>query len=64
MERLATWFIGVGLPYAITVILSKRLIDASGGRKTESVIITDSDHIVLSYLKNQDILERHNETEG
>ncbi len=43
---------------------SKRLIDASGGRKTESVIITDSDHIVLSYLKNQDILERHNETEG
>ncbi|MGN0173228.1 MAG: DUF370 domain-containing protein [Acutalibacteraceae bacterium] len=43
---------------------SKRLIDASQGRKTESVIITDSDHIVLSYLKNEDILERHNESEA
>lgn len=41
----------------------KRLIDATQGRKTESVIITDSDHIVLSYLQNEDILERHNETE-
>lgn len=27
-----------------------KLIDASGGRKTRSVIITESDHIVLSYL--------------
>ncbi|MBQ7129168.1 MAG: DUF370 domain-containing protein [Clostridia bacterium] len=41
---------------------SKRLIDASGGRKTMSVIITDSDHIVLSYLKNEDILKRYDKT--
>ncbi len=41
---------------------SKRLIDASGGRKTMSVIITDSDHIVLSYLKNEDILKRFDKT--
>ena len=26
------------------------LIDASQGRKTKSVILTDSDHIILSYL--------------
>ncbi len=41
---------------------SKRLIDASGGRKTMSVIITDSDHVVLSYLKNEDVLKRYNQT--
>ena len=39
----------------------KRLIDATQGRKTESVIITDSDHIVLSYLSNDEIYSRHNE---
>lgn len=39
----------------------KRLIDATQGRKTESVIITDSDHIVLSYLNNESILQKHNE---
>ncbi len=26
------------------------LIDATQGRKTESVIVTDSNHVVLSYL--------------
>ena len=39
----------------------KRLIDATQGRKTESVIITDSDHIVLSYLSNDEIYSRSNE---
>lgn len=41
----------------------KRLIDATQGRKTESVIITDSDHVVLSYLQSEDILNRNNQTE-
>lgn len=27
-----------------------RLIDASQGRRTASVILTDSDHVILSYL--------------
>ena len=40
----------------------KRLIDATQGRKTESVIITDSDHIVLSYLSNDEIYTRQMET--
>lgn len=43
---------------------SRMLIDATQGRKTKSVIITDSDHIVLSYLANEDILERYNENQG
>ncbi|MGN0556500.1 MAG: DUF370 domain-containing protein [Acutalibacteraceae bacterium] len=28
----------------------RRLIDATQGRRTRAVIITDSDHVVLSYL--------------
>ena len=29
---------------------NNKLIDASSGKKTESVIITDSDHVILSPL--------------
>lgn len=32
-----------------------RLIDATQGRRTRAVIITDSDHIVLSYLQTETI---------
>ena len=38
-----------------------RLIDATQGRATESVIITDSDHVVLSYINNEDIFKKFNE---
>ncbi len=34
------------------------LIDATQGRKTHSVIVMDSDHIVASYLKPETILNR------
>jgi len=34
------------------------LIDATHGRKTMSVIITDSDNVVLSYLEPKDVQER------
>ena len=34
---------------------SKMLIDATQGRKTKSVILMDSDHIVLSYLDVESI---------
>ncbi len=33
------------------------LIDATQGRKTESVIVTDSGHVVLSYLTPDRIVE-------
>ncbi len=39
-----------------------RAIDASCGKKTRSVIITDSDHIVLSALEPERILSRYNES--
>ena len=35
-----------------------RVIDASGGKATRSVIITDSDHIVLSSLTPDDVQSR------
>ena len=34
------------------------LIDATHGRKTQSVIITDSDNVVLSYMELERIAER------
>lgn len=38
-----------------------RLIDASCGRKTNSVIMCDSDHVILSALLSEVIYERINE---
>jgi len=37
-----------------------KLIDATEGRKTRSIIVTDSDHIVLSALQAETILQRIN----
>uniref|UniRef100_A0A7C4EMX4 Putative regulatory protein ENV75_06355 n=1 Tax=Thermodesulfovibrio aggregans TaxID=86166 RepID=A0A7C4EMX4_9BACT len=38
-----------------------KLIDATEGRKTRSIIIVDSDHIILSALQVETILQRINE---
>ncbi len=35
-----------------------KLIDATAGRQTRSVIITDSDHIVLSSILSQTLISR------
>jgi extracellular matrix regulatory protein A len=35
-----------------------KLIDATEGRKTRSIIITDSDHIILSALQVETITQR------
>ncbi len=40
-----------------------KLVDATQGRKTKSVILTDSDHVVLSYLTTDGIEDRFNEAE-
>lgn len=37
-----------------------KLIDATEGRKTRSIIITDSDHLILSALQVETILQRIN----
>ncbi len=39
------------------------LIDATQGRKTQAIIIMDSDHVVSTYLKAETILNR-TELEG
>lgn len=39
------------------------LIDATQGRKTQAILIMDSDHVVSTYLKAETILNR-NENEG
>lgn len=39
----------------------RRLIDATHGRKTRSIIITDSNHVVLSSVHPETISQRMNE---
>jgi regulator of extracellular matrix RemA (YlzA/DUF370 family) len=40
------------------------LIDSTHGRRTKSVIITDSDHIILTYLPTVTVVARANEDDG
>ena len=40
------------------------LIDATHGRRTRAVIITDSDHIVLTYLQCETVANRLNEEDS
>ena len=40
---------------------SGRIIDCTGGRRTKSVIITDSDHVVLSALSAETLSSRMND---
>ncbi len=39
------------------------LIDATHGRRTRAVIITDSDNIILTYLQSETVANRINEEE-
>lgn len=36
------------------------LIDATQGRRTRAVLVTDSDHVILTYLQTETILSRFN----
>ena len=36
------------------------LIDATQGRRTRAVILTDSDHVILSYLQSETVANRLN----
>jgi regulator of extracellular matrix RemA (YlzA/DUF370 family) len=40
-----------------------KLIDATQGRKTRSIIITDSDHVILSAIQAETITQRFSEGE-
>jgi regulator of extracellular matrix RemA (YlzA/DUF370 family) len=35
-----------------------KLVDATQGRRTRSIIVTDSDHVVLSALQTETVAER------
>ena len=41
-----------------------RLIDATYGRRTKSVVVMDSDHIILSALPHDAVAGRLDESEG
>lgn len=41
-----------------------RFIDATHGRRTRAVIITDSDHIILTYLQSETVANRMTEDEN
>ena len=43
---------------------SGRLVDATQGRRTRSIIITDSNHIILSALQAETITQRFLEGKG
>ena len=36
----------------------KRILDATQGRKTRSIIITDSDHVILSAVQVETLMQR------
>ncbi len=42
----------------------QKLIDATNGRRTRTVIVTDSDHVVLSSLQPETVAQRLSELKG
>ena len=42
----------------------RKLIDATNGRRTRTVIITDSDHVILSSLQPETVSQRFTELSG
>jgi len=38
--------------------VNKKLIDATHGRRTRAIIITDSDHVILSSIQSETIANR------
>lgn len=38
--------------------LAGKLVDATNGRRTRSIIVTDSDHVVLSAIQTETIAQR------
>ena len=43
---------------------SRKLLDATQGRKTRSIIITDSDHVILSPVQVETVAQRISEASG
>ena len=43
---------------------SRKLVDATNGRRTRTVIITDSDHVILSSVQTDTLAQRFSELRG
>ena len=41
-----------------TALRHRKLVDATNGRRTRTVIITDSDHVILSSLQPETVVQR------
>lgn len=42
----------------------RKLVDATNGRRTRSIIVTDSDHVILSAIQTETLAQRLTEEEG
>lgn len=42
----------------------RKLVDATNGRRTRSIIVTDSDHIILSAIQTETLAQRIQTEEG
>ena len=43
---------------------NRKLVDATNGRRTRALLVTDSDHVVLSSLQPQTLVQRLQELRG
>lgn len=43
---------------------SRKLVDATNGRRTRTVIITDSDHVILSSVQTDTLVQRFSDLTG
>lgn len=43
---------------------SRKLVDATNGRRTRTVIITDSDHVILSSIQTDTLVQRFSDLTG
>lgn len=43
---------------------SRKLIDATNGRRTRTVVVTDSDHVILSSVQTETLVQRFGELTG
>ena len=42
----------------------RKLVDATNGRRTRSIIVTDSDHVILSAIQTETLAQRLTEDQG
>ena len=68
---LAARVVGIGSPASLPMKRLRedaraegRLIDATQGRKTRSILVTDSNHVILSSIQPETISQRFAQEDG